>query len=146
MNSVLNFVRPCLGAVLLASLALPSSASAEGLISRYTVNVDGIPAGEGLLRTSYDAKHYNIDVSADVGTIFDSTKIRGAASGDKKGGKLTPERFQLRFSGGERGVIDVHFKGEGGSEETINTRMRGVFDPLSAMLVASLKPHSRSDA
>jgi Protein of unknown function (DUF3108) len=144
LNLKLNFMRPCLGAVLLASLVLSSNAGAEALVSRYTVNVGGIPAGEGLLRTSFDAKHYHIELSADVGTIFDSTKIRGASSGAKAGRKLTPERFQLTFSGGEHGVIDVHFKGDGGSDETINTRMRGVFDPLSAMLVASLRPHSQS--
>ncbi len=144
LNPKLDFVLPCFGTVLLAFVALSSSAGAEGMVSRYTVNVSGIPAGEGVLHTSFDAKHYQVEVSADVGTIFDSTKIRGSASGAKAGVKLTPERFQLAFSGGEQGVIDVHFKGDGGSEETINTRMRGVFDPLSAMLVASLRPHSPS--
>jgi hypothetical protein len=145
LHPKLDFVLACFVAVLLATVALSSSAGAEGLVSRYTVNVGGIPAGDGVLRTSFDAKHYQVEVSADVGTIFDSTKIQGSASGAKAGGKLTPERFQLTFSGGEQGVIDVHFKGEGGSEETINTRLQGVFDPLSAMLATSLKPQSASN-
>jgi hypothetical protein len=139
-----KYVLPVFGTVLLASLALSLSAGAETLVSRYTVNVSGIPAGEAILQTTYSAKHYNIDVSADVGTIFDSTKIQGTASGARAGVKLTPERFQLSMTGGEQGIIDVHFKGDGGTEETINTRLQGVFDPLSAMLATSLKPHSPS--
>jgi hypothetical protein len=139
-----KFILPVFGTVLLSSLALFSSAEAETLVSRYTVNVSGIPAGDAVVQTTYSAKRYNIDVSADVGTIFESTKIQGTASGARAGVKLTPERFQLAMSGGEQGIIDVHFKGDGGSEETINTRLQGVFDPLSAMLATSLKPHSPS--
>lgn len=144
LNVKRNPALPRIGAILLASFVLSTSAGAEVLVSRYTVNVGGIPAGDAVLQTTYDAKHYEVAVSADVGTIFDSTKIQGTASGARAGVKLTPERFQLALTGGEQGTIDVNFKGEGGSEETINTRLRGVFDPLSAMLATSLKPHSPS--
>ncbi len=129
-------------AIVFASLALYSSTSAEVFVSRYTVNVGGIPAGDAILHATIDAKHYEVSVSADVGTLFDSTKIQGAASGARAGVKLTPEHFQLALSGGEQGTIDVNFKGEGGSETSINPRLRGVFDPLSALLATSLKPLS----
>ncbi len=144
LNPRLDLALPRLGAIALATFVLSSSAGAEVLTSRYTVNVGGIPAGDAVLQTTYDAKHYEVAVSADVGTIFDSTKIQGTASGARAGVKLTPERFQLALTGGETGTIDVNFKGDGSSEETINTRLRGVFDPLSAMLATSLKPHSPS--
>jgi Protein of unknown function (DUF3108) len=121
---------------------LSLSAGAEGLISRYNVSVGGIPAGDAVFHMTFDAKHYEVVVSADVGTIFDSTKIQGSASGARAGAKLTPEHFQLALTGGEQGTLDVNFKGDNGSEETINTRLRGVFDPLSAVLATSLKPHS----
>ncbi len=135
---------PCLAAILLASLAPALSANAEVLVSRYNVSFGGIPAGEAILHTSFDAKHYEVAVSADVGTVLESTKIQGTASGARAGAKLTPERFQLALSGGEQGTIDVNFKGEDGSETTINPRLRGVFDPLSALLATSLKPQSAS--
>ncbi len=133
---------PCLAAVLLASLAPALSANAEVLVSRYNVSFGGIPAGEAILHTTFDAIHYEVAVSADVGTVLESTKIQGTASGARAGAKLTPERFQLALSGGEQGTIDVNFKGEDGSETTINPRLRGVFDPLSALLDTSLKPQS----
>ncbi len=129
-----------LGAILIASGAVCLGARAEVLVSRYSVSVGGIPAGEAVLQTTLDAKHYEVVVSADVGTILDSTKIQGTASGEKAGAKLTPERFQLALTGGEQGSIDVNFKGDGDAETTINPRLRGVFDPLSALLATSLKP------
>ncbi len=131
---------PCLAAIVLVSL----SARAEVLVSRYNVSVDGIPAGDAVLRITFDAKRYEVAVSADVGTILESTKMQGTASGVRAGAKITPERFQLAVSGGEQGTLEVNFKGEDGPGETINTRMRGVFDPLSALLATSLKPHAPS--
>ncbi len=133
---------PCFAAILLASFTLTLSTKAEVLVSRYTVAFGGIPAGEAILQTALDAKTYRVALSADVGTLLDSTKIQGTASGARAGMKLTPERFQLALSGGEQGTIDVNFKGTGGTEETINPRLRGVFDPLSALLLTSLKPLS----
>ncbi len=118
------------------------SARAEVVVSRYAVTLAGIPTGEVILQTKYNAKQYEVAVSADVGTILDSTKIKGTASGTRAGVKLTPERFQLVLSGGEEGTIDVNFKGTGGTDATVNPRLRGVLDPLSALLLTSLKPLS----
>jgi len=127
-------------ALLLASSAVCCGARADVVVSRYAVTLAGIPTGEVILQAKFTAKQYEVAVSADVGTILDSTKIKGAASGSRAGVKLTPERFQLAFSGGEEGTIDVNFKGSGGTDATINPRLRGVFDPLSALLLTSLKP------
>lgn len=129
-------------AILLASLAMSWSASAEVLDSRYAVTFAGIPAGQAILHTTFNAKHYEVAVSADVGTVLDSTRIQGTASGLRSGVKLTPERFRLVLSGGEQGAIDVNFKGSGGTKATVNPRLKGVFDPLSALLLTSLKPIS----
>ncbi len=57
--------------------------------------------------------------------------------------KLTPERFQVVFSGGEEASIDVNVKGSG-TGSTFNPRVRGVLDPLSALLLTSLKPVSEA--
>ncbi len=128
--------------LLLASLAFCWGARADVVVSRYAVTLSGIPTGEVILQAKFDAKQYEVAVSADVGTILDSTKIKAAASGSRTGVKLTPERFQLVLSGGEEGTIDINFKGSGGTDATINPRLRGVLDPLSALLLTSLKPLS----
>ncbi|MFY9643164.1 MAG: DUF3108 domain-containing protein [Rhodomicrobium sp.] len=129
-------------ALLLAALSVCWGVRAEVVVSRYAVTLSGIPTGEVILQTKYNAKQYEVAVWADVGTILDSTKIKGLASGARAGVKLTPERFQLVLSGGEEGTIDVNFKGSGGTDATINPRLKGVFDPLSALLLTSLKPLS----
>ena len=128
----------------LAFLAPAMSANAEVLVSRYNVSMEGIPAGEATLHISYDAKRYEVKVSADVGTILNSTKIEGKATGSRSGAAITPEHFHMVVSGGEEGTIDVNFKGDGEGDTQINSRLRGVFDPLSAMLNTSLKPQATS--
>lgn len=127
-------------AIVSTTFCLCVGAKAEVVVSRYAVTVSGLPTGEVVLQTKYSEKQYEIAVSGDVGTIFDSTKIKGVASGSRAGVKLTPERFQVAFSGGEEAAIDVNFKGSGGTGSTINPRLRGVLDPLSALLLTSLKP------
>ncbi len=128
--------------LLLASLAACWGARADVVVSRYAVTLSGLPTGEVVLQAKFNAKQYEVAVWADVGTILDSTKIQGAASGSRAGIKLKPERFQLVLSGGDQGSIDVNFKGSGGTDATINPRLRGVLDPLSALLLTSLKPFS----
>jgi Protein of unknown function (DUF3108) len=135
---------PFLTTLLLAFLVPAVSAKAEVLISRYNVSVNGIPAGEATLHTTYDAKRYEIKVSADVGTVLESTKIQGTAVGARAGAAITPERFQMVVSGGEEGTIDINFKGDTDGDTQINPRLRGVFDPLSALLATSLKPQTAS--
>ena len=142
-SSFLQILRlPCLAALLLAFLTPALSAKAEGLISRYNVALNGIPAGEATLNTTFDAKHNEVKVSADVGTVNDSTKIKGTATGARAGATITPERFQMAVSGGEEGTIDINFKGDSDGDAQINPRLRGVFDPLSALLATSLKPQT----
>jgi len=130
-------------AILFTTFSVCSAANAEVVVSRYAVTVAGFPTGEIVLRAKYSAKEYEIALSCDVVTIFDSTKIKGTASGSRSGVKLTPERFQVIFTGGERAAIDVNFKGSDGTGSTINPRLRGVLDPLSALLLTSLRPVSQ---
>jgi hypothetical protein len=127
-------------AILLTSWVSSGSAAAEILLSRYAVSLDGLPIGEAVFRTSLEAKRYKMAVSADVGTIFASTQIRAEASGARAGAKLTPEHFQMIMSGGERGTIEVNFANTATAAESGAVRLKGVFDPLSALLTASLKP------
>jgi hypothetical protein len=130
---------PALATLLLAPAL---SAQAEVLVSRYNVSLNGIPAGDATLHTTFDAKHYEIKLSADVGTVLESTKIQGVATGERAGAAITPEHFQLAVSGGETGTVEVNFKGDAEGDVQINSRLRGVFDPLSAVLAASLKPQT----
>jgi hypothetical protein len=131
-------------ATLLTFLALGLTARAEVLVSRYVVSIDSLRIGDAVLRTTLDAKHYKVGVSADVGTLLASTQIQGEASGARSGAKLTPEHFQIVMSGSEQGTIEVNFANSAEAAADGAARLRGVFDPLSALLVASLKPSSPS--
>ncbi len=123
---------------------LGTRANAEVFVSRYVVNLDGMRVGDAVLNTSIDAKHYKVAVSADVGMLMMSTQIRGEASGARAGAKLTPEHFQIVMSGGDQGSLDVNFAATPAAAANGAARLKGVFDPLSALLVASLKPSTPS--
>jgi len=96
-------------AAVLALLPFCVTASAEVLISRYVVNLDGLRVGDAILRTDLDAKRYKVGVSADVGLFLVSTQIAGEASGARSDVKLTPEHFQITLSGGDEETIEVDF-------------------------------------
>src|SRR5215469_6568368 len=130
-------------AILLASWSFCGSACAEILLSRYDVSLDGLHIGDAVLRTSLEAKHYKVAVSADVGMLLASTQIQSEASGARVGSKLTPQHFQITLSGGDQGSVEVNF-GASAAAAGNGARLRGVFDPLSALLATSLKPASPS--
>jgi hypothetical protein len=129
-------------AALLTFLPLYVSASAEVLVSRYVVSLDGLHVGDATLRTDLDAKRYKVGVSADVGMFLVSTQIEGEASGARSDVKLTPEHFQIALSGGDQETIEFDFATSPEAAANGAVRLRGVFDPLSALLAASLKPSS----
>jgi hypothetical protein len=132
-------------ATLLTCLAFCLTARAEVLVSRYVVNIDGLRIGDAILRTTLDAKHYKTGVSADIGMLLASTQIQGEASGTRSGARLTPEHFQIVMTGSEPGAIEVNFANSAEAAADGNARLKGYFDPLSALLVASLKPSSPSN-
>jgi hypothetical protein len=132
-------------AIALAVCTVSEGAGAEVLLSRYAVSLDGLHIGDAVLHTALEAKRYKVAVSADVGILLSSTQIRGEASGARAGAKLTPEHFQIVMSGGDRGAIEVNFASSAKAGENGAVRLRGVFDPLSALLAASLKPASPSN-
>ncbi len=132
-------------ATLLTFLVLCVTASAEVLISRYVVNLDGLRVGDATLRTDLDSKRYKVEISADVGLFLVSTQIKGEASGARSDVKLTPEHFQITMSGGDEEAIEFDFANSAEAAADGAVRLRGVFDPLSALLVASLKPSSASN-
>jgi hypothetical protein len=131
-------------AILLASWGFCGCASAEILLSRYDVSLDGLHIGDAVLRTSLEAKRYKVAVSADVGMLLASTQIQGEASGARAGSKLTPEHFQIVMSGGDQGAVEVNFGGKAAAAGS-GARLQGVFDPLSALLATSLRPASPSN-
>jgi hypothetical protein len=131
-------------AVLLITLAFCSSGRAEVLDSRYTVKLDGLRVGEAILHTTLDANRYKVAVSADVGVLLVNTNIRAEASGSRTGAKLKPERFQLVLSGAEEGAVGVNFAGLAAAGAKTPSHLRGVLDPLTALLLTSLKPSSPS--
>ena len=127
---------------LLLSAAFYSQASAELLISRYAVSLAGVRMGEAIVHTTFDAKHYKVEISADVGTLLKNTKVQGEASGSRTGQKLTPERFKLVTSDGQKSIIDFAAAATAGAKA--GTQLKGVLDPLSALLAASIRPSSTS--
>ncbi len=147
-------------AILLASFAFNWNAQAEVLISRYDVSLGGLHVGDVVLRTTLSEKHYNVEVWADVGAFFDNKKLQGVATGSRAGGKLKPDRFQMTLTGGGENAVDIRFAGAAAKIANITppfperllayrvpltpAHLRGVFDPLSAILAASLKPPSPS--
>jgi hypothetical protein len=120
------------------------AANAEVLVSRYAVNLDGLPIGDATLRTDLNAKHYKVQVSANIGALLISTQIRGHASGARSGAQLTPEHFQMASSGEGEDTMKVDFSNPAEAAGDGAVQLQGVFDPLSALLNASYKPQSRS--
>ena len=121
------------------------TARAEVLVSRYVVSLDGLRVGDATLRTDLDTKRYKVGVSADVGLFLVSTQIQGEASGARSNLQLTPKHFQITMSGGDEEAIEFDFANSAEAAADGAVRLRGVFDPLSALLVASLKPSSASN-
>ncbi len=117
---------------------------AEVLTSRYALSLNGLRIGDAVLHTDLDAKRYKVGVSADVGVLLVSTQIQGEASGALSGAKVTPEHFQIVMSGGDDEAIEFTFANSAESAADGAVRLRGVFDPLSALLVASLRQSSPS--
>jgi hypothetical protein len=132
-------------AILFASWICSVNASAETLLSRYAVSLDGLHIGDAVLRTALEAKRYKVAVSADIGMLLASTQIQGVATGARAGAKLTPEHFQIVMTGGDQGTVEVNFATSAAAAENGAVRLKGVFDPLSALLAASLKPASPSN-
>jgi hypothetical protein len=125
--------------ILAASLAFCAQAQAELLISRYSVSLGGVRMGEAILHATIDAKHYKVEISADVGTLLNNTKVQGEASGSRAGLKLSPQYYKLVTSDGQESAID--FQASGADAKAANP-LKGVLDPLSALLAASIRPSS----
>ena len=142
-------------AALLSPLVFIPGAKAEVFVSRYDVRLAGIHMGEATVHTALSAKRYKVAVSADFGVLFINEKIRGEASGSRIGAKLVPEHFSMTMSGGEDRAVEIHFAGSMPHstkftpplpEEVLarqvplkEAELRGLLDPLSALLTASLK-------
>ena len=128
--------------ILAASAAFCTQAQAELLVSRYAVSLGGVPMGEAILHATIEAKHYKVEITADVGTLLNNTKFQGEASGSRKGQKLTPERYKLVMSDGQESSVD--FKASAAAGAKTANPLRDVLDPLSALLAASIRPASDS--
>jgi Protein of unknown function (DUF3108) len=141
--------------------ALNWDARAEVVVSRYSVSLGVLHIGDAVLKTVLNSKNYNITVSADVGALFDNKRMQGEASGQRKGAKLQPDHYQMVMAGGdENNVVDLRFTGSAAkvvqlsppiSERVLANsipfapgHLRGVLDPLSALVAASLRPASTS--
>ena len=129
-------------AILIASVAFCAQAQAELLVSRYAVSLGGVPMGEAILHATIDAKHYKVEITADVGTLLNNTKVQGEASGSRTGPKLTPERYKMVMSDGQESSVDFAASAAPGAKTA--SPLRGVLDPLSALLAASIRPASES--
>jgi hypothetical protein len=133
--------------IMLAALlaCVPAGASAEVLVSRYAVSLDGMQIGEATLRTNLNAKRYKVQVSATFGILLFSTQIQGQASGVLAGTALTPEYFQMISSGNGQDRMEVDFSNPAKAAHDGAARLQGFFDPLSALLNASYKPQPLSN-
>ncbi len=128
--------------ILAASVVFSAQAQAELLISRYQVSLGGVRMGEAILHATIDAKHYKVEISADVGTLLNNTRVEAEASGSRTGQKITPERYKLITSDGQESSVD--FKATAAASPKTPSPLRGVLDPLSALVAASLRPSSAS--
>ncbi len=126
--------------ILAASVAFCAQAQAELLVSRYAVSLGGVRMGEAILHATIDAKHYKVEITADVGTLLNNTRVQGEASGSRAGQKLTPERYKLVMSDGQQSSVDFSASAAAGAKTS--NPLRGVLDPLSALLAASIRPAS----
>ena len=123
-------------------MAFCAQAQAELLVSRYAVSLGGVRMGEAILHATIDAKHYKVEISADVGTLLNNTKVQGEASGSRTGQKLTPERYKLVMSDGQESSVDFAASGAAGANP--GSSLKGVLDPLSALLAASIRSSATS--
>ena len=124
-------------AILAVSVAFGAEARAEVLVSRYSVNLGGVRMGEAIIHATIDAKRYKVEITADVGTLLNNTKVQGEASGARSGAKLSPQYFKLVTSDGQQSAIDFQAKS---ADEKKPNPLRGVLDPLSALLAVSIRP------
>ena len=127
---------------LAASVAFCAQAQAELLVSRYAVSLGGVRMGEAILHATIDAKRYKVEISADVGTLLNNTRVQGEASGSRTGQKLTPERYKLVMSDGQESSVDFAASAAAGANP--KNSLKGVLDPLSALLAASIRPSATS--
>jgi hypothetical protein len=146
---------------LLASSADFSHAHAEKFVSTYAVRFAGLPMGDAVVQAALEGRHYKVAVSADVGVLFINEKVRGEASGMRTGAKLTPEHFWMRMSGTQDSAVDIRFEGTAATNTKISppltetalkkrvplqdVHLRGVLDPLSALLATALSAPSSSN-
>jgi hypothetical protein len=136
--------RTALAAILTGAAFLSPQAKAEVLASRYAVSLSGVRIGEAIVRATLDAKAYKVTVSADVGPLLNNTRVQGEASGSRAGVKLKPAYYRLVTSDGQDSSID--FTAQAAKGEKMNPLLRGVLDPISALLGASLRPASAPGA
>jgi hypothetical protein len=143
-------------AFLLIFLSVGPGAKAEVITSRYALGVAGMSVGDAIVRTTLSANRYKVAVSADAGVLFFNVKVQGEAAGSRSGAKLKPEHFRMVTSGMEDSAIEIRFTGASATSANIspplppselNNRVpfteehfKGVLDPLSALLLTSLKP------
>jgi hypothetical protein len=127
-----------LGAIVAGVVLLCGQAKADVLASRYAVSLSGVRIGEAIVRMTLDAKTYKVTISADVGPLLNNTRVEGESSGARAGVKLTPAHYRLVTSDGQDSSID--FKAQAAKGDKMNPILRGVLDPLSALLGASLRP------
>jgi hypothetical protein len=146
-----------IGTICLFAETSGGSAKAEVLTSRYSVTLGLMHIGDAILKTEIKPKTYSVAVSADVGALFENKKMHGEASGQRKGAKLQPERYQMILAGeDERNIVDLRFDGAAAkvvqltppiSEKLLANSipvtpglLHGVLDPLSALVAAALRP------
>jgi hypothetical protein len=112
--------------------------------------------GDAVIKTELKPKSYNVTINADVGALFDNKQMQGEASGQRKGAKLLPDHYQMTMKGGDdNNIVDLRFTGSAAKvvqlmppipvralENSIPLtpgHLRGVLDPLSALVAASLR-------
>jgi len=109
------------------------------------VSLAGVHIGDAILRTSLEAKTYKVAVSADFSVMLVNTRIAGEASGSRAGAKLAPDHFRMITTGGEESAVETNFAGSRANAKAAQ-HLRGLLDPLSALLVTSLKPGAASSS
>jgi hypothetical protein len=139
--------------VALLSLAVAELASAQKLDARYAITMTGLRVGQSTWKAAIGEERYSADAtggSVDLLSIFAKGEGVAQVTGTMKNGALLPASFsssmledgehtELKITFEEGNVTDLVDKGPVPADRVPlrEEHMRGVSDPLSALLLAN---------
>jgi hypothetical protein len=141
-------------AITIVLLCHPSASSADTFVHRYSIRLAGLPVGSAVLDASIMPERYAAKVRANIGWLGIGYRVEGESAGRRSGPTLTPEAFRMVFPGRTSTTITMRFVGQSVADYAMTPpiaadeikkrvpitadQLKGVTDPLSALISASL--------